>query len=236
MQRVLTTWTLSAAAAAGVLAAACAPLARAAVVGQVDTFQSLTTEGWFAGGAQGQQPPTPPHVMPDGGPNGAGDAFLVVTSEGGNGPGSRMSVINGTQWAGDYLSAGIGVIAMDVNNLGTSDLTLRLVFENPVAGPPTDLAVSTVGLTLAAGSGWTHVEFPIAPSDLTAVDGTAENALATATFIRIIHSTDPTFPPDPIAGQLGVDNITAVPEPAALGGALAAGGLMLARRRRRVAE
>src|SRR5690606_11664924 len=141
-------WMASAAAVLALTGAA-----SVAVIGQVDTFQSLTTEGWFAGGAMGSSPPVPPFVMDTGGPAGDGDAFLVITSFGGALPGGRLVAMNGTQWAGDYLASGIDAISMDVLNMGQTDLVLRLVFENPQGGAPTDLAVSTLGISLPAGSG-----------------------------------------------------------------------------------
>jgi hypothetical protein len=62
---------------------ALASAASAAVVGQVDTFQSGTTENWVAGGGPvNQLPPVPPQVVLSGGPGGAGDAFLLLTSSG----------------------------------------------------------------------------------------------------------------------------------------------------------
>src|SRR3954464_14013122 len=92
--------------------------AGAVVVGQIDTFQD-GIDNWFAGGLGfGQVPPIPPQVVLTGGPGGAGDAFLQITGLGGNGPGSKITAINGTQWAGDYLAAGVTSIALDLRNLG----------------------------------------------------------------------------------------------------------------------
>ena len=58
-------------------------LASAITIGQIDTFQTGTTAGWFAGGlGTGGAPPTPPHVVPNGGPAGAG-AVAVCPAAGG---------------------------------------------------------------------------------------------------------------------------------------------------------
>ncbi len=195
---------------------ALAPFASAAMIGQIDTFQSGTTEGWFAGGLGfAQVPPVPPFVSPNGGPLGVGDQYLVITSQGGNGPGSRLTAMNLAQWAGDYLSAGIIGIGLDLNNFGASDLTIRLLFEDPMGGPPADEAVTTMGFFLPGGSGWTHAVFPIAPSDFTVLSGDINTLLGNTTLIRIIHA-DAADEAEPIAGLLGVDNITAIPEPATL--------------------
>ena len=123
-----------------------------------------------------------------------------------------MSVINQTQWAGNYQAAGISAITMWVNNLGSTDLNLRLLVAvaTPPGFPPSDSAISTVPVFLPAGSGWTEVIFPITPDKLTALAGTAVKALSNAAEWRILHNPNPTFPPPAIAAKLGVDNIKAV--------------------------
>ena len=226
--------TLAAAtiAAAATLAALVAPLpASALAIGQVDTFEDGTTQGWVVS-LHGNPNPAPPANVPSGGPAGAGDHFLQLTAVGGGGPGSRLVVINGSQWAGNYVAAGVTGIAMDVRNLGATSLALRLLFEDPGFGPPSNAAVSTTAITLPAGSDWTHVVFPIAASDLSATLGSVDAALAGATAIRIFHGATASFPPGAIVAQLGVDNIRAVPEPgAAMMIALGIGGLAFGRRR-----
>lgn len=188
-------------------------------VGQIDTFESGTTEGWTAGGGPlGQAPPVPPTVVSTGGPNGVDDAFLIVTAQGGVGPGSRLTTFNiFGQWAGNYLTSGIGAIAMDLNNIGQTELTIRLEFENPFAGG--DAAVTNAGVTLAPGAGWTQAIFPLGLGELTALTGTVGGALANTSVLRLIHASGLTAA-EPGAGVLGIDNIVAlaapVPEPATL--------------------
>ncbi len=187
-------------------------------IGQTDTFDDGIFT-WFAGGGpMGQVPPSPPAVIEDGGPAGAGDAFMWVTSVGGPGAGNRLVVMNAAQWAGNYLMAGIGAIEADVINLGQTDLTLRLYFEDPIPGPPQNEAVSTSGVNLPAGSGWQHVVFPISASSLTVLQGDLNTLLGATTILRIFSGLDADFPPGPLVGQLGINNIRAVstvPEPAA---------------------
>jgi hypothetical protein len=156
-------------------------------------------------------PPVAPQVVPNGGPLGAGDQYLQITSLGGAGAGSRMVAINSSQWAGDYLSSGISGIAMDLRNFGNSDLTIRLLLEDPVLGPPADVAVTTFGFALPAGGGWTRAFFAIAPSSMTALSGDVNTLLGNTTFLRIIDSPTPANAV-PIVGVLGVDNISAVPD------------------------
>jgi hypothetical protein len=137
----------------------------AVTIGQIDTFQSGTTEGWVAGGGPlGQVPPVPPHAVTSGGPGGSSDAYLVITSQGGSGPGSRLTAFNiFGQWAGNYLASGIGAIAMDLNNLASTELTIRIEFENPFAGG--DEAVTNTGITLNPGwfwcKRWESVSWPV---------------------------------------------------------------------------
>ena len=186
--------------------------ALALVVGQIDTFQDLTTDGWFAGGLgpPAQIPPFPPHVVATGGPAGAGDAYLDIAAVSGEGPGSRLVAINATQWAGDYLGSGVGFVSMDLVNLGATELVIRLLFEDPMGGPPVDEAVTTTGFALAVGSAWQHAVFPIAPADFTVLRGDINELLAHTTLVRIIDAPTPTEAVH-IVGVLGVDNIAAAP-------------------------
>ena len=210
--------------------------ARAIPVGQIDTFQSGTTENWVAGGGPfAQTPPVPPHVVLSGGPGGVNDAFLMLTSQGGNGPGSRLTAFNiFGQWADNYLTNGVAAIAMDLKNFGPTALTIRLEFENPFAGG--DEAITNAGIVLNPGTDWVHALFPIGLGDLTAIEGSVAGALGNTSVLRIIHATGLTDA-EPIAGLLGVDNIAAratiaaVPEPATIYMTIAALVLMVGLRR-----
>ena len=191
------------------------PIVSALTIGQIDTFQS-SIGGWFAGGGPvGGTPPVPPQVVSTGGPTGANDAYLRITSTGGAGPGSRLSAINISQWAGNYLTAGFTTVEMDLINLGTTDLSIRLVFEDIGAAGPENVAVTDFAALLPAGGVWTHVAFALDPNLFTAMLGDVASALAETFALRIIHAATPTFPPEPVAGLLGVDNISAgfVPRP-----------------------
>jgi hypothetical protein len=187
--------------------------AGAVTIGQIDTFQNGTTLGWTAGGGPfGQTPPVPPFVTMSGGPAGIDDAYLTITSQGGQGPGSRLTAFNiSGQWSGNYLTSGIAAIAVDLRNLGSTELTIRLEFENPFAGG--DEAVTNTGIVLSPGSDWTHAIFPIGLGSLTSLEGTVRGALTNTSVLRIIHAPGLTDSA-PIAGVLGVDNVAAVPEPA----------------------
>jgi hypothetical protein len=188
-------------------------LAPAVTIGQTDNFEDGTTQNWVVG-LLGAVPPVPPANVATGGPAGDGDNYLLLTSVADlvTSPGNRLVVINETQWTGNYLSAGFNFITMDVNNLGTTDLVLRLRVEDPDAPPsntPTHIAVSTQGIFVPAGSGWTRIGFPVGPSYFTALKGDVTAALSNVAEFRIYHNTTPTFPGPVIDALLGIDNIKA---------------------------
>lgn len=191
--------------------------AAAVTLGQTDTFEDGTTQGWTVNLLGMGVHPAPPANVMTGGPGGAGDNFLQLTSFGGGGAGSRMTVINLAQWSGDYIAEGVNAIRMWVNNTGANDLALRLYFEDPMGGPPTNAAFSTDAVLVAAGGGWQNIVFGVRPGDLTAHLGSVNAALSGTTALRLYHSTLPGFPGEPVVAQLGVDNISAraaIPEPA----------------------
>jgi len=174
--------------------------------GQQDTFSDGTTQGWVVG-LLGSVPAKPPANVPSGGPAGANDPYLLLTADGGIGAGNRLTVINVSQWKGDYVSAGVVAIAMSLNNFGATELRLRLVFGDPSLN---NEAISTQPIVLLPGSGWTSVVFPILPQDLNAVVGSVSAALSNATMVRISHSPDGMIPGPSIVASLGVDNVTAL--------------------------
>jgi hypothetical protein len=204
-------------------------------IGIIDTF-SIDEQNWFAGGLGPPPvsfPPVPPNQIPNGGPTGDGDGFLQITATGGSGAGSRLVAMNGAQWAGNYLAAGVKSISMDLQNQSSTDLVIRLLFENPIAGPPTDEGITSFGAVLPANSDWMHFVFPIRPSALEAEIGDMNTLLSNVTLMRIIHSEDPDDA-DRVTGQLGVDNIraNAAPEPATIFLMMSGLGAAALRRRR----
>jgi hypothetical protein len=208
---------------------------QAVTITQVDDFESGTTLGWGVGpGAN----PTPPINVSSGGPAGADDNYLLVRASGGSGPGSKLAAFNTAQWAGDYLAAGIGTIGMNVRNFGPEDISLRLAFVEVTGGPPTNLAITSTAAFLPAGSGWQFVTFDVSPDALTALVGSSTGALSNATELRLFHNPSADYPAPPVGppainAQLGVDNIRAVPEPAATSLMLAAlSGIVLWNRRK----
>lgn len=208
-------------AAAGLCLALAAAPAGAISVGASTTFQDGTAGGWYVPVGS----PLPPQVIDTGGPAGSGDGFLQLKSSGQSSAGSRLVVFGGNDWLGNYLAAGVTAVTLDAINLGTSDLQLRLYFNGPAGS-----ALSTTGLGLPAASGWTRLVFPLAPAALSGAD--AVGTLANVTELRLFHNDSPSFPPGAVLATLGIDNISAVPEPGPLALWAAAAGLGLVMRHR----
>ena len=179
--------------------------AGAVSLGLTDSFSGGVSAGWTTGANS----PNPPTGVASGGPAGTGDGFLRIDSSGASGPGGRLVVFSSGPWAGNYTAAGITGITMDVKNLGATDLSLRLYFENALTS-----AFSLQAIALPAGSGWTPVRFDI---QLPALSGAAAATLASAVDFRIYHHPSAGVPQvSPfIAASLGIDNVSAVPEPGA---------------------
>lgn len=174
--------------------------AQAVDLNQIDTFETGLL-GW----ASGFNHPDPPRVEADGGPQGAGDAWLRLSALGGLGAGSRLVAFAGPQWNGDYGAAGIAGITMDANNLGDLAVDLRLLFDGPSG------TVISSAANLPARSGWTSVFFSLSPVDLTGPAG-----LSAVSLMRLVNQPGLVgLPPQQLA-LVGIDNVlaTAVPEPA----------------------
>lgn len=198
----------------------------AITIGQIDDFEDGTFHGWQMGAAV----PINSHLanIADGGPTGIGDNYLQVSSNGSFTAGGRLTVFNSLQWTGDYIGKGITTIVMNLNNFSSSEsLNLRLA----INGGVTDhLGIVTGGLfstqtsvSLDSGSGWTQVSFSLRPDNLDAVSRlgfTTGNdvfaTLANVTELRLINGNVPSWTGDPVTATIGIDNISAVPLPAAV--------------------
>ncbi len=172
---------------------------------------------------------TGPTNMPDGGPLGAGDRFMRLTSAGASGPGSRLGAFNASQWSGDYEGAGVTAIAVDLRNPTDKDLEIRAVLFSSEGARWT----STQAFLLPAQTDWTRTTFSLLESDLTlALGSTSYQALMAnvQSFMLRHDSGAPDATGEPIEAEMGVDNIEAVPEPVSFA-ALAVGIGAMARRR-----
>jgi hypothetical protein len=171
--------------------------------GAMDPLEGWANQGSFTGGLTRQA---------SGGPAGASDAYLRVASTGGSQSFGKLVAFNQSEtWNGDYLAAGVVKISMDVNNLGTNPLMLRVALGTgsaPLAGG--DWMVTTAGVSLPVASGWTNIEFPLGPGDFTGDDFL--DVIGDVVTLRIFHAVSANTDGigEPIMAALGVDNIRAV--------------------------
>lgn len=206
-------------------------VAHAALVGQIDTFDTGT--------ANWDSSYTSVTTVSADGPGGVDDTYMELSvSE------FHLGAANRSQWSGNYLAEGITSIEMDLNYLaGPDPANVRLMIwgDGGVWGSSSITPVST---------GWSHYSFSLAPEDLVLVSldidrrsqGTASGVLndTLSTVNTLLFRNDseiPTIPgshPPHITATIGVDNIEAIPEPGTLALLLfSGGGIYLARGRRR---
>jgi hypothetical protein len=208
-----------------VFVAIASPTACAAVTnGQVDNFESGAAN--WTNGALATDP-----VVVLGGPGGAADHFLQITATGAAGAGGKLIAYNRSQWLGNYTSAGVTAFAMDLENLGSTPLDIRLALKQSTTKTSPGYA-TTNAFSLAVGSGWQHAVFSLDSSALTEIGvpaPTLSSILGNLGELRILSSAVPSLDGDVIAAKLGVDNITAVPEPAMLLLVVLSGLCLLAR-------
>ena len=122
----------------------CAPsISRGITLGQTDTFENGTMLGWLSAG--------PALKNQFGGPAGPSDhyLFLIPPPPGESSPSAYWLLIgNGNQWSGNYISAGVTGIEMDLINPSTSDMPMRVGIEPPGGG-----LISSYGSTTGFGFG-----------------------------------------------------------------------------------
>lgn len=222
-------WTFLSGAALLVLSLGCPSSTVAApTLGQVIDFESGQTQGWSNGGSA-----TDPVNVPTGGRGGFNDNFLQVTAGGGGGPGSHLVTINeNSRWTGNFRTAGVTGVTMDLKNFGTAPLQMRIAVIGAGGAPSGPSFVTTTPFTLPADGAWHAARFDLDAAHLSQVQGSASlnTVLDGVTEFRILHSTLRSFRGDVINSSFGVDNITAVPEPSAAA-LIGAGALLLLRRR-----
>jgi hypothetical protein len=186
--------------------------AAAITLGQVDTFST----------DKGDWGPDSAVRLVNGGPEGDGDGWLKYESTGTAGPSSRALVRNNEQWAGDYVAAGVDAISVDVFNNGAVDLSLRLAIGTPgntdQGGDPSangSWYSTAIAVAIPFGSGWHSVQFDLNDVAMSLVLGSdsLSDVLAGVTQIRFISSETLSNRGDIVAAFIGIDNVTAVPEP-----------------------
>jgi autotransporter-associated beta strand protein len=179
-------------------------------VGQVDTFQDGTAENWLGGAS--------PMNIDDGGPMGSGDAYLQISS-GTFGGKNHLLTYNQMQWTGNYTAAGVAGIGMNLRNFGDSTLPIRITIRDSTGGRSTPGYSSTNAFMLPADGQWHTAQFFLSAADLTAVSpfglpaDPLSTVLANVEDFRLLSAAQPAIIGDFVDGQIGIDNITALPAP-----------------------
>src|SRR4051812_26795060 len=142
-----------------VVTAACG-FARATTItaGQTDTFTDGTPDNWTNG-------PVAPavQVISTGGPAGAGDKYLKITSD------SHLATFNLTQWSGNYQTNNITDIGVDFLNPNANTLANIEQMRIVLFGPNGSRWTSSVAKTVPTDGVWHHFVFSLRQSDLTQV-------------------------------------------------------------------
>lgn len=195
----------------------------AATLAHSSDFESGNKDGWQHPVVNGNQT----NIQSDGPVN----DILLVTSSGGSGAGSRLVVPNSTAaWTGNYSSAGITGVQMDLVNNSGSNLSIRVGIEGGSGGQKW---ISIMPVSLSPSNRGTFL-FKLDSSSMSSPNGSNfAAALADVSQIRILHNpTAGDFKGAKVPGSFTVDNITLVPEPSSSTMILLASSLLLIRRKK----
>jgi len=150
-----------------------------------------TTLGWQEGAAS----PNPPTLESE-----TGNSFVRNVASGGFGAGGRQIMFNAAQWTGDYLTAGVSAITLDLRNSGDTDLNIRLAFQSNTGSR----AATTQAIELQAGSGWVAATFDLLDLALVSGADSTEQLLSNVNQMRILSAQSPAYRGDPIPSTLDV--------------------------------
>jgi len=197
--------------------------AQALSVGQGSDFETGTLEGWGVGLS------VTPSIIADNGPSAAGSNAIEISASGLNGAGSKLVTLNRqTPWTG-AISSDVTAVTMDLKHTSGSDLLIRFAI-----GDGGTWYASNTPHSLLSGGDWEQAFFSL--SDLTKVSGSANlvDVINNVTEVRLLHSLTANFKGDVIAASFAVDNISAVPVPAAVWLFASALGLLGIKRRKTI--
>ena len=175
-----------------IVAAASAAGSAQVVLNQTDTFQDGTVMSW-TGGAN-------PVNVSTGGPAGAGDRYLQISSVA-----SNLATYNLSQWSGNFTAAGVNRIEADLRNPGATQLDIRLV----LMASTFERWSSNSAAVLPPGSPWTHVTWDLAESNFVHTQGTGTWTALMGAVNRMMfrHEPTPSSGGTPVTGTLGIDNV-----------------------------
>ena len=178
----------------------------AQTVGQVDDFDTPANEQGWKHDDFGTSP-NPPSMQTTGGIDGN---FLKNISTGVMGAGGRFLIRNVSQWTGNYISAGIESISVQVRNNSAVPVNLRYVIRKTSENSNW---ISTSSVDVPATSGWVTVVFPITEINMTQTGNTTptySDVLSACDEVRIVSvAGSPDYRGDRIVADVDFDNITA---------------------------
>jgi hypothetical protein len=184
----------------------------------------IFTTNTFDNGSEGWQPWTTNDV------NGIspGNPYLRIAADGIGKFGKMLTFNWEPEWTGNYISAGVTGIRLDISNMSTSDdVYLRIALGNRASPQQSGGTwwISKTATFIPLQSGWTSVELPFAEADMQVVGnimGESDNesfadTLSDIQNIRILSAAVPLGATgDEFFGDVGIDNVALVPEPATL--------------------
>lgn len=199
--------------------------ANAATLGFIDDFSGPGTNGW-GGGVTVSNPDT-------GGVDGVADGFLRLSRPGPSNLGTHSG--GNPNYQGDWIAAGITGVTFYLNDVGADEaFQIHLLLSDAQGGAGTTYQHDT-GFD-PPNDEWQQYDVDLSdPGQWTRIRGSAsfESVLQDVQVLHFRHDLAPYVElPNTIAGDVGIDNISLVPEPTTLI-TLALGGLPMIRRRHR---
>lgn len=174
---------------------------RAAVLDAPSTF-SQSTENWTG---------DEPTLVPNGGPAGDGDGFLLAEATGGNGPGSRLAVYTDQPaFTGNLAEIGASSLRLDIKNFESTgiDLAIRLALFGP--NSLQNRWTSAEPVMVPSDGNWHTITFPISPEAIERVGGSAsyDQMLQNVRRLMLRHDTAPASGTGTtVSATVGFDNI-----------------------------
>lgn len=170
------------------------------VLNQVDDFEDGSAMSWLGGFG--------PTNISSGGPAGANDNYLAVTGSGSSHAGGIPATYNDAQWSGNWIGAGVKVLAIDLKNFSSTDMSLRLV------GHYLGSRWTSTNATIVPALGsWKTYYFSMNPNHWTLVVGTDPFSSAFSGLNRFMIRNQSGLPAaggTPLNGTFGMDNVRAL--------------------------
>ncbi len=183
------------------LIAAASSVSSQVALNQTDNFSNGTTQNWSKG-----------NNSPAGYLTNQNNQLQNISD--GSGQGGKITMFNSSQWAGDYVGAGVTSIKMNVTNVSSSSpLHLRLVFAGSGGQNFITQYASKNAVIIPSGASQSIV-FPIEDMDLDKLQSfstaTYQDIFSAVLSLRLIHSVNGgSSNGSAVVATLVIDDITA---------------------------